>query len=72
MYSLHYCKKNNLKKKNISIVYMLRTFSRNTIIKFRSQTQKRNIIKFIAPKKKIKNTKEIIKSSSLSSYTLPK
>ena len=47
---------------------MLKTFSRRTIIKFRSQTQKRNIIRFTETKQIKKNIKPDIKEKYVSSY----
>ena len=46
---------------------MLRTFTRRTIIKFRSQTQKRHIIRFTETKQIKKNIKSEIKEKDVSS-----
>ena len=46
---------------------MLKTFSRRTVLKFRSQTQKRNIIRFTETKQFKKNIKSNIKEKDVSS-----
>ena len=51
---------------------MLRTFTRRTIIKFRSQTHKRQIIRFTQSKENERKISKNIKEKDVSSYTPPK